>query len=261
MSAKRIALAITVLLGATAAAAAVGRDATTTSRSCADVLQSKVCTWAVMQGEEAVELGATVPMSLLRSVTTPSEMVWPPQELVSVPVPKDARNALGFDHMAINWEAFGHPPESFVTPHFDFHFYNVGSETVAAIDCSDESKPSVLPSGYALPDVDVPGMGTFIGLCVPHMGMHAMLTDEVDDTAPFEASMMVGYYGGQPIFIEPMVSRELLLKGQSFSLPVPSVGGLPEGVRYPTRFRAEYDEASKQYQLIFSGFRATETEG
>jgi len=260
MSPKRIVLAIALLLGATVAATAVRRDASTTSRSCADVLQAQVCTWAVMQGQEAVELGATVPMSLLESVTTPADMIWPPQELVSVPVPEDARQALGFDHMAINWEAFGHPPESFVTPHFDFHFYNVSSDAVGAIDCSDESKPSALPSRYALPDIDVPGMGEFIGLCVPHMGMHAMLSDEVDDPAPFEASLVVGYYAGRPIFIEPMVSRDELLKGQDFSLPMPAVGGLPAGVRYPTRFRAEYDQVNKQYQLIFSGFGGKATE-
>ncbi len=254
MSRMRITLAVATLVGAAAATAAAGRDATTTSRSCADVLQAQVCTWAVMDGNEALELGATIPMSVLRSVTTPAEMIWPPQELVSLPVPKEARRALGFDHVGINWEAFGHPPESFVTPHFDFHFYNVTSDAVRAIDCSDEAKPTTLPSGYALPDVDVPGMGTFIGLCVPHMGMHAMLADEVDDTAPFEASMVVGYYAGRPIFIEPMVSREVLLQGRDFTLPVPPVAGLPAGVRYPTSFRAEYDAAKEQYRLVLSGF-------
>lgn len=260
MSRKHIIIAIALFLGVTAATAAVQRDAATVSSNCADVLQSRVCTWAVLQGGKAVELGATIPMSLVQSVKTPAEMIWPPQELVSVAVPEDARRSLGFDHLAINWEAFGHPPESFVTPHFDFHFYNITADQVRAIDCSDESKPSTLPSHYALPDIDVPGMGTFIGLCVPHMGMHAMLHDEVDDTKPFEADMMVGYYAGQPIFIEPMVSRDVLLAEKDFSLPVPSVQGLPEGVDYPTQFRAEYDAAGKQYRLVFSGFRSGATE-
>jgi hypothetical protein len=246
--------AVSLMLGLVAAARS--NDARATSSSCTPVMGSEVCTWVVTERGSATELGATIPMALIESVPIDVEMVWPPRELASVPLPAEAREALGIDHMGLNWEAHGHPPASFMTPHFDFHFYNITSAAVDAIDCVDDAKPATLPRGYALPDIDVPGMGTFIGLCVPKMGMHAMPGHEVDDTDAFQASMMLGYYGGQPIFVEPMVSRALLLSKSDFTLPVPAVVNLPAGVRYPHGFRAEYDTHADAYRLIFTGFNA-----
>ena len=254
MSPKKTGIAIALCIAVLGAAAAKRVHPPAEYRSCSDVLSAQVCTWAVVQDGDVVELGATVPLSMVEAVTPPPQMVWPPQELATVPIPEEARQALGIDHLGINWEAFGHPPESFTTPHFDFHFYNITSRQVGAIDCTDTSKPARLPAQYTLPDVDVPGLGTLVGLCVPHMGMHAMLDKEVAETAPFEASMMVGYYAGRPIFIEPMISRDVLLSRKTFSIEVPTVRALPKGVRYPTRFRAEYDADRKAYRLIFSGF-------
>lgn len=256
MSTKRMALPGALIFTLGLVAAASGREGRSISSSCATVLGSDVCTWVVMDGGSAAELGATIPMDLIESVPTDVEMAWPPRELASVPLPDEARRTLGIDRLGLNWEAHGHPPASFMTQHFDFHFYSIGPAEVEAIDCRDESKPGSLPEGYALPDIEVPGMGTFIGLCVPKMGMHAMPGHEVDDTHSFAATMMLGYYGAQPIFFEPMVSRELLLSRTDFSLPVPTIGHLPHGVRYPQSFRAEYDSDADAYRLIFSGFDA-----
>jgi hypothetical protein len=255
MFTKRMAAALGIVLAAVfvTVAAAPHRSGTTTT-SCASVLGADVCTWVVMDGGRATELGATIPMALVEAAPSGGEMVWPPPELASVRLPAAAREALGIDHLGINWEAHGHPPAAFLTEHFDFHFYNVPGPEVSAIDCSDLSKPADQPAGYALPDIDVPGMGTFIGLCVPSMGMHAMLADEVDDTDPFTADMLIGYYGAEPIFFEPMISRALLRTQEDFTVAMPEVTGLPEGVRYPTDFRAEYDARAKAYRLVFTGF-------
>lgn len=254
MGSKRTATLVALALsGATLAAVAVPRSRTT-ARSCTTVMQAQVCTWAMMDGDRAVELDATVPLALIQAVPADAEMVWPPQELTSVPLPAEAREALGINHMGINWEAHGHPPEHFLAPHFDFHFYNITQSQVQAIDCSDDSKPATLPAGYALPDVDVPGLGMLKGLCVPRMGMHAMAEAEARETDLFQASMMLGYYAGKPIFFEPMVAQERLLQGSDFALDIPGVDNLPTGVHYPTRLHAVYDAAGKQYRLVFTGF-------
>jgi hypothetical protein len=252
MGSKRLGAALSLaLVGLTAAAPEASRSA---AESCAPVLGSEVCTWVVMEGGTVVRLGATIPMSLIDEVPADAEMVWPPQSLAAIALPPEAQAALGIDHLGINWEAHGHPPASFMAQHFDFHFFSLSQDKVEAIDCSDESKPSRLPEGYALPDIDVPGMGVLVGLCVPQMGMHAMPAPDVDATDPFEASMMIGYYGGEPMSFEPMVSRALLLERSDFTLPMPVIEGLPAGVTYPTEFRAEYEAPSAQYRLIFSGF-------
>lgn len=158
--------------------------------------------------------------------------------------------------MTVNWEGHGHPPAAFLAPHFDFHFYSIDQDAVGAIDCSDETRPATLPTGYTLPDIEVPGMGTLVGLCVPMMGMHAMPTPDASATEAFDASMIVGYYAGRPVFFEPMVARDFLRQRSNFDLPMPAVAGLPPGVRYPTAFRADFDAASDAYRFVFSGFGA-----
>lgn len=254
MAAMRRIVPVFLVLSASVVALAARPGTRATAQSCGSALGSEVCTWVTMDGEAAVELGATVPLALIEAVPADAEMVWPPEALVTVALPPEAAAALGIDHMTINWEAHGHPPATFLAPHFDFHFYNVTQAEVADIDCADASKPGTLPAGYALPDLDIPGMGTLVGLCVPRMGMHAMPEGQVEETDAFEAAMMLGFYRGAPIFFEPMVSRATLLERADFALPMPKVRNLPTGVRYPGSFRAEFDADAEAYRLVFSDF-------
>lgn len=248
-SASAIGILVAVTLGA-----GNSQGSRDTIHSCGPVLEHEVCTWVVLDGAAPVELGATVPLALIESVPPDAPMTWPPEELAAVRLPVEARTSLGIDHLGINWEAHGHPPGPFMTPHFDFHFYNLTRVQVSAIDCSDVTKPPTLPSGYTLPDIDVPELGLLTGLCVPRMGMHAMPDEELEGAGPFGATMVMGYYQGVPVFFEPMVSRDLLLQRSDFELPVPPMGPLPDGVHYPTRFRAQYDEVKDEYRLIMAGF-------
>lgn len=224
--------------------------------SCTTTLGAEVCAWVVLDGRRVVEMGTTIPMKLIDAAPADAPMVWPPEALVTIALPAEASSALGIDHMTVNWEAHGHPPAAFLTQHFDFHFYSIAQADVGAIDCLDETRPATLPADYALPDIEVPGMGTLVGLCVPRMGMHAMPSRDVDAADSFDASMIVGYYAGQPIFFEPMVARDFLRERADFVLPMPEVEGLPRGVHYPTRFRADFDAAADAYRLVFSGFGA-----
>ncbi len=86
------------------------------------------------------------------------------------------------------------------------------------------------------------------------MGMHALLASELESDALFDGTMVIGYTdGGAPLFFEPMITREMLMRRQSFELPMPAVSGIPEDVRYPERFQAEYDAGADAYRFIFSG--------
>jgi hypothetical protein len=185
-------------------------------------------------------------------------MVWPPVAVASLDFPEPARQASGFTQMTMHWESGGHPPAAYMTPHFDFHFNLVPATDLMAIDCADTTKPAAVPRGYSLPDITLPpemakvvGAPAMIGLCVPQMGMHAMLQSEVERKGAARGSMVIGYYHGKPIFFEPMLSRAMLLEKKSFDLPVPVIPGLRA---YPTRFRADYDPANQSYRFAFSGF-------
>ncbi len=226
---------------------------------CADVYQAELCTWARMQGTTVVAVGATVPMASIANAPDDEHMAWPPVPAATLRMPESAQQQSGLTELYMFWEAHGHPPGPYLTPHFDFHFYTITPAERTAIDCADQTKPSVLPAGYSLPDVTLPpemaemaGVSTLIGLCVAQMGMHSLLTSELESTDVFRGSMVLGYYHGTPIFIEPMLTRALLLEQRSFDLPIPSIPGMAGA--YPRAFHAEYDAQQQVYHFVFSDF-------
>jgi hypothetical protein len=193
-------------------------------------------------------------MAAIDNSPADAAMAWPPVATAVIPLPSEARTATGVDHLTFYWEAHGHPPTPFMTPHYDFHFYAISDSERRAIDCADKRKPETLPTGYSLRDQDLPGIGLLTGLCVPQMGMHSVETAAFQDTTLFSGAMVLGYYAGHPIFFEPMISRATLLQRRSFSLPLPTPAGLGTGVHYPTRFEAEYDPSVPGYRFVFSNF-------
>jgi hypothetical protein len=230
-----------------------------TKGACVDIHKSEVCTWAKMQGETLLEVGATVPIGSIENAPDDTTMVWPPVPVATLDIPEVARQKSGMTNVTVFWEPHGHPTPTFLTPHFDFHFNEISSAELTAIDCKDLTKPASLPAGYALPDFDLPpdmikmmGVKTMVGLCVPKMGMHAVPAADVDREEPFQGSMIVGYNIGKPIFFEPMISEALLMKKESFDLPMPAV---PDRTgAQASKFHAEYDAQKQEYRLIFSGF-------
>jgi hypothetical protein len=225
----------------------------TVQGECADVYGATVCTWATLDGADAViEFGATIPVAVAERAPHDVEMTWPPLANAVVRMPAEVAAVTGVDHLTVYWEPHGHPPGAYLTPHFDFHFYNISSEARVAIDCTDAAKPAVMPADYGMIDLDIPELGQLVGLCVPEMGMHALLASELQSDKIFDGTMVIGYYQGSPIFFEPMIARDMLMRRQSFELPMPTVSGLPAGVRYPQHFRAEYDAAGAAYRFIFS---------
>lgn len=229
--------------------------------ACADVYKGQVCTTSTMKGTTLVEVGAVIPLASIENAPAEMPMEWPPVPTASIELPDAVRQQAGLKQFSVDWNAGGHPPVAFMTPHFDFHFYLISREEIAAIDCKSESKPAALPAGYSLPDVPLPpemagmiGVPKLVGLCVPKMGMHAVPTTEVERTDAFAGTMVIGYYKGTPIFIEPMISKAMLMKKASFDLPLPNVPGL-KGPR-PTKFHAEYDAAQRAYRFTLSGIIA-----
>ena len=226
--------------------------------SCAEVYKSQVCTRAKTQGGKLVEVGVTVPLAAIDSAPAKAPMVWPPVALATLALP-GTPSAL--NNFTMYWEADGHPPGPYLTPHFDFHFNTVAPADIAAIDCVDLSKPTALPTGYALPDIPLPpdmakmmGVKALIGLCVPKMGMHSLPASEIESKETFHGSMVVGYWKGKPIFIEPMLTKAMLMEKKSFDLAIPEVPGLVGA--HPTKFHAEFDATKQEYQMTFSNFTA-----
>ncbi len=226
---------------------------------CAEVYKGQVCLWSKAQGKTLVEVSAVVPLVSIENAPAQEPMVWPPVPVATIDLPESVKQQGGLNHFNMYWEAGGHPPGPYMQPHFDFHFYTVAPADRTAIDCKDTSKPAALPAAYGLPDIPLPpemskmmGVATLVGLCVPQMGMHALLADEIDGKVAFHGSMVVGYYHAKPIFIEPMLTKAMLMEKKSFDLPIPAVPGLVGA--HPTKFHAEYDAAQQAYRFTFSAF-------
>ena len=218
---------------------------------CGTVYEAEICTWAKTKDGELLAFGATIPLTLAENAPLDEEMIFPPITLARIPVPAVVSEQTGVDHLGINWEVGGHPPTTFFTPHFDFHFYTQSPEAIEAIDCSDLSKPEEPPEGYILPDITIPNMGTLIGLCVPHMGMHGVRQVEFEATELFSASMIIGYYANEIIFIEPMVAHATLTAREDFSLDMVALPSLGEGMSFPASFKASYDQEADAYHFVY----------
>ena len=222
--------------------------------NCGSVHGADVCTWGETTGGDVTAFGATIPMDAITGAPEDAPMAWPPVANAVVKLPDAVAAATGFHAMTVFWEAHGHPPGAYLTPHFDFHFYSMTDEARMAIDCVDTSKPSAIPAGYALPDVNIPEIGDLLGLCVPAMGMHSLPASELESSEIFEKTMVVGYYQGTSIFVEPMITKATMMARQTFTLEMPDVPGRPAGARYPMQFRADYDSTGNSYRFVFSDF-------
>lgn len=219
---------------------------------CGSIFGVKVCTSYRTRSGKVTEFSLRVPVAAIEKAPANLPMVWPPISDLNVRFAPVVERQTGFTYANVYWESRGHPPAVYLVPHFDFHFYFIPEAKVQEIDCKDTTKPRTAPAGYTLPDVNVPQLGELVGLCVPVMGMHAIPNEDVHRKTPWEASLLIGYYGGKPIFIEPMITRALLLRKHSFSLPIPAGIKPTPGVRYPRRFRAVYRPKTKTYDFIFS---------
>lgn len=228
---------------------------------CADVFSGKLCTFASTQGDSLVAVGADVPLASIELAPAEQPMAWPPVANATLGLPEQGQAGSGFKGFTFYWEVGGHPPGPFLTPHFDFHFYLVPDAERLAIDCRDPSKPAVLPAGYVLVDLPLPpemaamtGVDTLVGTCVPQMGMHGLRAAELEGTEPWRGGMVIGYYAGRPLFIEPMITKAMLMEKKSFDLAIPEIPGVVGP--YPRSFRATWNEEQQSYRFAFSGFAA-----
>ena len=155
------------------------------------------------------------------------------------------------DHVGLDWEALGHPPEGvYDVPHFDVHFYLVGREEVETVhfDSPDDSAhpdqqppPELMPAGYVLPP----------GTAVPKMGVHAIDPAAAEfQQKPFEVTFIYGYYAKQLTFLEPMVTLAYLQTKPAFSAPVPRPARYAKAGTYPSAYRVAYDGERRVYEIV-----------
>lgn len=160
------------------------------------------------------------------------------------------------DHVVINWESAGHPPEGvYDAPHFDFHFYLVSQAEQEAVrfgsavesgDPAQQPPDELLPAGYVIPP----------GTAKPRMGVHAVNPASTEFKGkPFTATFIYGFYNRRQTFIEPMATLAFLRSKTSFSAPVTRPAAYSKAGLYPSTYSIRYDGGRQTYQVLLEDLR------
>lgn len=217
---------------------------------------ARVVTWALVSPHDNTILAAGVTFSLELAEEMPQPGSGPAGAIASLEFPAVVQDTTFFNHLEIQSNPLGHeaPPGSVNpdrnrVPHFDFHFYGVPEEQVWAIPDRGPPLPAVPADRLA------PGY-TQAGRSVLQMGRHSGPVWALTDPGPISTLMLAGYLpdGSQMHFLEPMISQEVLLGRQDFSVPVPMPRevGRAAPTLYPTRFEGLFQ--GNAYSLVYSHF-------
>ena len=171
---------------------------------------------------------------------------------LALPANSSATAQMPFDHLSFGWNPNGHDPiPIYGVPHFDAHFYlqsMAAQHTITLDDPKGDIFPAAnkLPAGYSTPPNVVPGR------TVPMMGRHW-----IDPTSPeytpgtaFTHTFVYGTYDGHVTFIEPMLTKDMLVPSVSMAkaIPQPTVYEVT-GKYFPTTYTIRYDAGTKEYLI------------
>lgn len=167
-------------------------------------------------------------------------------------LPKEAAVS-GYDHIVIDWNPKGHiPPGVYDKPHFDFHFYLINPEQREKITAKGEDlarahkapAPEFMAEGYVLPE----------GTEVPRMGAHAIDPAAPEfNKLPFTKTFIYGFYDGQMIFVEPMMTKAFLETKPNVTDQIKLPKAYSKHAYYPTSYGVNYDAAKQEYDISLEG--------
>lgn len=220
-----------------------------------------ISTWARVNGAgKVIWVGLTIPLSLVENM--PARGNGPAGAVATLNYPAVVQQTTYFNHAEIHSNEHGHPANPryadvhrYEAPHFDFHFYAIPADQVMTIPFVPPS-PSLpvvaadlLPAGYAQPEFSV-----------PQMGRHSAPISEFAATDVWQATMLAGFLPDASAmhFIEPMMTQDLLLRRENFTLPVPTPARLGGATRYPTECVVHFDPTADACHIAFKGFEAIE---
>ncbi len=169
--------------------------------------------------------------------------------------PEVARQATFFDHLRIRFNPDPHALEGVAGgAHFDVHLYGIDAATREAIDCAAEPRPASLPHGYSVAGTAVEPKGS----CVPQRGVRSVNLNALrlfGGPAQPTKTLVLGYHAGKLAFVEPVISKALIVDHEMFDLQVPQPDGLG-GRAYPKSLQTVYRTSTGEYHLVFTAFHA-----
>lgn len=165
-----------------------------------------------------------------------------------IPLPKEATTT-GYDHIGIDWNPRGHIPDGIYNkPHFDFHFYMISQAEREKITAKGKDlervhkapAPEYMPEGYILPK----------GTEVPRMGAHAIDPSSPEfNQLPFTKTFIYGFYDGQMVFLEPMMTKAFLETKPNTTDRIKLPNTYAENGYYPTTYSVRYNATLREFEI------------
>lgn len=157
-----------------------------------------------------------------------------------------------YKHVTLDWNPHGHEPDTIYTrPHFDMHFYFVSNEYRQKITCMGEDEipclkqpaPNYIPSQYGPTPAGTPKMGWhWVDLLAPEF-----------NGGIFTRTFIYGYYMGNMIFVEPMVTLDYLNTRQTSLKTVRQPARYPyQGGHFPRQYKVYYDQQLKLHKILLA---------
>jgi hypothetical protein len=188
-----------------------------------------------------------------------------PDEMLRMPLQLPAQAPEPYRFVLFDWNPHGHaPPGVYEVPHFDFHFYFAPLAEVRAISRSDPRfaaeanhvpGPEFVPPHYTVPYP--PGTAP-AAVAEPGMGVHwedvrapqlQRLFGHPEAYAPFTKAFIYGSWDGRFTFVEPMITREYLLRRTDEIVPVERPARYAQPGWYPGSYRITYDPQAREYRV------------
>ncbi len=171
------------------------------------------------------------------------------------------RRDIPFRWIGLNWNPHGHPPEVWVLPHFDIHFYLVSKGEIDGIrvggcqifiHCDDLKRAlQPVPPQYVAADY------VNVNAAVSKMGNHlvdARAPELADPPATFTHAWIYGAYDGRITFYELMVTHAFLLAKPDLCVPIRQPEAWARAGYYPSRYCMRNDTDRKVTAVSLEGF-------
>ena len=154
---------------------------------------------------------------------------------LSLKLPSNVSLSTPFKHVMLDWNPGGHPPDFYLKPHFDFHFYTTTEAERLAIPPYElaQDKFDNVPAAEYMPATYLSTPGG-----VPQMGKHWIDPSSSEFTpVGFNQTFLYGSYDGKVTFYEPMITEEFIKANPSFERSIPLPAKFKEAGWYPTKMR------------------------
>lgn len=212
-----------------------------------DSFGQKITSWEMLGQDNSVYLaGLTIPMNVIEKSSKSKQST----TIATLSFPEETRKTTFINHVDIQFSNIGVNAD-LQQPSFAFRFYGFEESTQSKINCKDniETEASRIPEGYQL---QLPSN------CEQKIGkrfINSVLNQNSDHPIPF-SRINFGYYQGNMISIELVVTAEQLMKKVSFTLFIPTPKSLGRNTLFPTAFIGVYQPQSDSYDFSMWSFKS-----